>query len=118
MFSNSDFKMAFGLSIIGSIAATTLTHQTSPESTIIGNLSLKVKKFLTLADDVKTIFKLQDVNLSLSDFSKFFRTWNEVLSKNGNLTKTFLSGAFQTITVGVYNLLRNDLIHKPMKFKG
>ena len=39
MFTNSDFQMVFGLSIIGSIAATTLTLVTGPESDILGNLS-------------------------------------------------------------------------------
>ena len=40
---------------------------TRPKSNILGNLSLKVKKLLTLTGDVKTIFKLQDVNLSLNN---------------------------------------------------
>ena len=31
--------------------------------------------------------------------------------------KTYLLGTFGTITLGVYNLLRNGLIHKSMKFK-
>ena len=58
--------MAFGLTIIGDIAATTLIvvspeSPTSPESNILGNLSLKVKKLLILTCDVKSIFKLQDV---------------------------------------------------------
>ena len=35
---------------------------------------------------------------------------------NGNLTETFLLGTFGTTTLGVYNLLRNDLIHESMKF--
>ena len=80
MFTNSDFKMAFGLSIIGSTAATTphLYLQTGPESNILGNLFLKVKNLLTLTGDVETIFKLQDVNLSLKNFWIFFRIWNEV----------------------------------------
>ena len=68
--------------------------------------------------DVKTIFKLQDVNLSLNNFWSFFRIWNVVLSKNDNLIKTFLLGTFGTTTLGVYNLLRNYLIHESMKFKG
>ena len=37
---------------------------------------------------------------------------------NGNLTKTFLLGTFGTTTLGVYNLLRNDLTHESMKFNG
>ena len=77
-----------------------------------------MKKLFTLTGDVKTIFKLQDVNLSLNNFWSFFRIWNEVLPKNGNLTKTFLLGTFGTTTLGVYDLLRNDLIHESMKFKG
>ena len=44
--------------------------------------------------DVKTIFKLQDLNFSLNNFWKFFRIWNELLPKNDNLTKTFILGAF------------------------
>ena len=36
---------------------------------------------------------------------------NEVLPKNGNLIKTFLLGTFGTITLDVYNLLKNDLTH-------
>ena len=75
-----------------------------------------MKKLLTLTGDVKTIFKLQDVNLSLKNLWNF-RIWNEVLPNNGNLTKTFLLGTFGTTTLGVYNLLRNDLIHESMKFK-
>ena len=103
----------FGLSIIRSIAATT-----SPKSNILGNLSLKVKKVLTLTGDVKTIFKLQDVNLLLNNFWSLFRIWNEVLPKNGNLTKTFVLDTFETIALGVYILLRNDLVDKSMKIKG
>ena len=38
-------------------------------SIIEKNLSnIKVKKLFTLTGDVKTIFKLQDVNLSLNNF--------------------------------------------------
>ena len=77
-----------------------------------------MRKLLTLTGDVKTIFKLEDVNLSLNNFLNFFRMWNELLPNNDNLTKTFLLGTFGTITLGVYNLLRNDLIHESMKFKG
>ena len=61
-----------------------------------------MKKLLTLTGDVKAIFKLQDVNLLLNIFWCFFRIWNELLPKNGNLTKTFLLGAFGTKTLGVY----------------
>ena len=64
---------------------------------------------MNLTGDVKTIFKLQDVNLSLNNFWSFFRIWNEVLRQNGNLTKTLLLGTFGTTTLGVYNLSRNDL---------
>ena len=45
--------------MIGRIAATTL--MLSPESNILGNLSLKMKKLLTLTGDVKTSFKLQQI---------------------------------------------------------
>ena len=79
---------------------------------------MKVKKLLSLKDNVKTIFKLQDVNLALNNFWNFFRIWNEVLSKNGNLIKTFILGTFGTTALGVYNLLRNDLTHISMKFNG
>ena len=103
--------MAFSLFIIGSIAATHLHLSASPESDILGNLSLSVKKVLTLTGDVKPIFKLQDVNLTLNNFWSFFRIWNEIIPKNRNLTKTFLLGTFGTITLGVYNLL-NDLLHE------
>ena len=43
------------------------------ESDMLGNLSLSVKKVLTLTGDVKPIFKLQDVNLTLNNFLSFFR---------------------------------------------
>ena len=75
-------------------------------------------KLLTLTGDVETICKLQDVNLSLNNFWSFFQTWNKVLPKNGNLTKSFLLGTFRTITLGVYKLLRNGLIYESVKFKG
>ena len=68
--------------------------------------------------DVKTIFKLQDVSLSLNNFRSFFRIWNEVLPKNHNLTKIFLLGTFWTITLGVYDLFRNYLIQESIKFGG
>ena len=74
-------------------------------------------KLLTLTGDVETICKLQDVNLSLNNFWSFFQTWNKVLPKNGNLTKSFLLGTFGTITLGVYKLLRNGLIYESLKFK-
>ena len=77
-----------------------------------------MEKHLTLTGDIKTIFKLQDVNLSLNNFWSFFQIVNEVLPKNGNLTNIFLLGTFGTTTLGVYNLLRSDLIHESMKFKG
>ena len=82
--------------------------ETSPKS---NNLSLNVKKLLTLSSDAKSIFKLQDFNLSVNIFCSFFRIWNEVLAKNDNLTKTFILGTFWTATLGAYNL-RIDLIHK------
>ena len=62
----------FGLSIIGCITTTTLLLL--PESNILDNLSLKVKKVLTLTGDVKTIFKLQNVNLSLNNIWILFRS--------------------------------------------
>ena len=68
MLSNSDFKMKFGGDIKGSIPITTLDLVKSPESNIFGNLSLKEKKLLILTGDVKTIFKLQDVNFSVNNF--------------------------------------------------
>ena len=49
MFTNLEIKMAFGLSVTGSIAATT-------ESNLLGNLSLKVKQLLTLTSHVKPFF--------------------------------------------------------------
>ena len=107
MLTNSDFKVALDLSIIRSIAP----QYTSPESNILANLFLKMKKLLTLTGDVKTIFKLQDINLPLNNFWSFFWIWNKVLLKNGNLTKTFTLGTFRTETLGVYSSLRNDLIH-------
>ena len=70
MFTNSDFKLAFGLTIVGSI-----------ESNILGNLSSKVKKLLTRKGNVKTIFKLQYFNLSLnndSDDSKGIKVSSKV----------------------------------------
>ena len=71
--------MVFGLSIIGCITTTTLLLL--PESNILDNLSLKVKKVLALTGDVKTIFKLQDVNLSLNkDTSDSFRKFAYVSS--------------------------------------
>ena len=70
MLTNLDFKykMVFGLSITGSTTATTLIFVKSRETNILGRLSLKVKKLLTLTGDVKMIFKLQDINLSLTNF--------------------------------------------------
>ena len=79
---------------------------------------MRVKKLLTLTGNVKTIFKLEGVNLSPNNFWSFFRICDEVLPKNGNLTKTVLLGTFGITTLGIYNLLRNDLIHESMKFKG
>ena len=83
-----------------------------------GNLPLKVKKALTLTGDLKMVFKLQDASLSLNNIWSFFRIWNELLPKNDNLTKVFLLGTFWTITLSVYNLFRNDLIHESMNFGG
>ena len=80
-------------------------------------MSLRVKKDFTLTGDVKTIFRLQDDYLSLNNVWSLFRIWNEVPPKNGNLTKTFLLGTFGTIVLGVYDLLRNDLIHEFLKFQ-
>ena len=60
--------MAFGLSTTGSTTATTLIFVKSHESNILGHLFLKVKKLLTLTGDVKMIFKLLYINLSLNDF--------------------------------------------------
>ena len=53
-------------------------------------------------DDVETTFKLQDANLLLNSFWRFFQILNEVLPKNGNLTKTFPLGTLVTTTLGVY----------------
>ena len=43
-----------------------LYFQTSPENNILDKLSLK--RLLTLKAEVKSIFKLQDINLSLNKF--------------------------------------------------
>ena len=59
------FKIVFHLTVTGSTATTTPYLKTCPEGNILGNLSLKVKKLSTLIGDVKTVFKLQVVNLSL-----------------------------------------------------
>ena len=57
MFTNSDFKITFGLTIKGSIAATSfLYYNKSWKQFILGNLSLKVKKLLTHKGDVKNNF--------------------------------------------------------------
>ena len=68
--------------------------------------------------DVKIIFRLQDVSLSVNNFWSFFQVWNEELTKNSNLPKTCLLGTFWTITLGVEKFLRNDLIHESIKFGG
>ena len=68
--------------------------------------------------DVKIIFRLQDVNLSVNNFWSFFQIWNKELTKNSNLPKTFFLDTFWTITLGVEKLLRNDLIHESIKFGG
>ena len=67
---------------------------------------------------LKSIFKLQDLNLLLNSFWSFFQIWNEVLSKNSNLTKTFILSTFWTITLGVCKLLINDIIQELMKLGG
>ena len=61
MFTDLDFKIAFGLTIISSIVATKLilVNNSTPKSNILGNLSLKVKKLVTLTGDVKVIVKIQ-----------------------------------------------------------
>ena len=57
MFTNSDFKITFGLTIKGSIAAASfLYYNKSWKQFILGNLSLKVKKLLTHKGDVKNNF--------------------------------------------------------------
>ena len=67
---------------------------------------------------LKSIFKLQDLNLLLNSFWSFFQIWNEVLSKNSNSTKTFILSTFWTITLGVCKLLINDIIQELMKLGG
>ena len=61
------------------------------------------------------VFKLQEVKLSVNNFWSFIQIWKEVLSKNSNLKKHLFWSIFRTITLGVYNLLRNDLIHESIK---
>ena len=63
-------------------------------------------------------FLNQGVGLSVNNFWSFFWIWNEILPKDGDLIKTFLSAAFSIITSDEYNLLRNYLIHELMKFGG
>ena len=65
LLTNSEFKMVFGITIMQPAHLYLLT---SLENDVLGNLSLKVKKLLTLTGDVKTIFKLQDVNLLQNNF--------------------------------------------------
>ena len=77
-----------------------------------------MKELSAPTDVVETIFKLKDVNLSVNNFWSSFRIWNKVVLKNSNLTKTFLSGTFLTIILGVYNLFRSDLKHESMKSGG
>ena len=60
--------MAFGLTIIGSIVATTFILVKKSESNILGNLFFKVKMLLSLTGEVKTIFKSKDINLSVNNF--------------------------------------------------
>ena len=114
MFTNSDFKMAFVLTVIGSTAATSLVL-VNKSWNVLGNLSLKVKKVFDFNRWLRNIFKLQDINLSVHNVCGFFTIWIEVLPKNGNLTEASLLGTFSTLTLGEYNLLRNDLIHESMK---
>ena len=63
--------------------------------------------------DIKTIYKLQDVN-----YHQITSEASLELSKNNNLTKTFLLGIFWTVGSDAYNLLWNDLIPKSIKFGG
>ena len=70
-----------------------------------------VKKLLTLTGDVTTIFKLQDVNLPLNNLKRS-------ISHERQLNKNISFRTFGTTTLGVYNLLRNDLTHESMKFNG
>ena len=46
--------------------------QVSLESNILGNLSLNMKKLLTVTGDVNRIFKLQDVGFLVNNFKVFF----------------------------------------------
>lgn len=52
---------------------------------------------------------MQDVKFSVNRFWSFFRIWNELLTKNSNLIKTFLLGTVWTLTLGVYKSSRNKL---------
>ena len=60
--------MIFSLTVIGSTATTTPILINKSWKYILGTLALKVKKVLALTGDVKTISKLQDVNLSVNNF--------------------------------------------------
>ena len=53
--------MTFGLIIIA-LQPPHLYVKTNPESNILGNLSWKMKKRLTLTGIVKTIFQLKDLS--------------------------------------------------------
>ena len=50
-----------------------------------------MKKVLTLTGDVKTIFKLQDVNLSLNNFWSFFRSTLKIAFTSSVRVKTFFT---------------------------
>ena len=91
---------------------------TGPESNILDNLSIKMKKFFTIIGDVKIIFRLQDVNFSVNNLWSFFRALNKVLPKNGHLKKVSLLGTLWTKDLSVYKFLGQDLKCESLKFGG
>ena len=77
-----------------------------------------MKKRLTFPGEIKTIFELRKVTLSVNYFWIFFQIWDKLFPNNGSLTKTSMLDTFLAITLGVHNLLRNDLIHESINVGG
>ena len=116
MLSNSYIKLSYAFTIIWFIAHWNL--QTTPDVSSLGIRSLKRKAFANLFWLLNTIYNLQQLIMTLTDFLNLVLVCNDNRPRYGSTKNKVFLGIVITFSCILYLLSRNTLKHLSIKFSG